>query len=759
MRIAFLGDVALIGKYDASQVGEPAVRERLCAMREILSGFDYVVANLESPLTDQTKTREKKSMPLRSPTVNVGTLEYLGVRAVSLANNHAYDYGEKGIADTLKALDEHGIARFGLGNAPLRLDLSGERVALQGFCCFTANGWHYDALSKKGKLHSLTLPALESFLSEAEANGDYPIIVPHWGEENTHYPKSEHVLMAQAILKRARCSIVGHHPHVPQGIISSENGLCAFSLGNFVFDDCFSEKNGMRVIQTEDNKRGFILALDIENGRLAGHSVIAYGDDGERIVPDEEGQAEIEKYGKTIEQTCGQAEYERKRTEEQQSARTQRLGKRDLSWLLHHLNYASVVTVLQRRKNQRAFASVVESFSDLAGDLDTGGKALYVGNFGTPHTNAAGKRVFSNACLIRACGKRDVLLIGTDPGMTGRVIPVTDGIGYTSFPQYGKGTGKKYFLWLKRRIERSASLPVAIFRYGSPGLATFDRRLSAYCKKRGIPLVVDVVDWLKADGGSIIFRTIKNFDTFLEKRIYNKKGDGLIAISSYLEKYYRKSFRNRIILPPLVGAYAEKETVNPTPQIVYAGSPFRGGERVKDPRTLKDRLDLVVSAFASLEDRGVPFHLHVIGLTKEEYLVAFPDHRDLLDRSPSILFYGRLPMKKTQEMISGMDYSVLFRDRTRATMAGFPTKVVESMSLGVPVITSDTSDLRRYITDGENGFFVDLDDGKLTDRLSEILASPPERVAEIKRRIADEKAFLTDRFTDEFKRFLEKLVP
>ena len=58
--------------------------------------------------------------------------------------------------------------------------------------------------------------------------------------------------------------------------------------------------------------------------------------------------------------------------------------------------------------------------------------------------------------------------------------------------------------------------------------------------------------------------------------------------------------------------------MNPAPQIVYAGSPFRGGERVKDPRTLKDRLDLVISAFASLEDRDVPFHLHVIGLTKEE---------------------------------------------------------------------------------------------------------------------------------------------
>lgn len=140
MRIAFLGDIAFLGKYDVTQSGENAVRDRLKEMKAVLKDFDYVIANLESPLTDRNTTMEAKSMPLKSATVNVNTLVYLGVNAVSLANNHIYDYGKRGLAETTCVLDTNKIAYFGIDEKPLDVDLHNEKISVQGFCCFTANG-------------------------------------------------------------------------------------------------------------------------------------------------------------------------------------------------------------------------------------------------------------------------------------------------------------------------------------------------------------------------------------------------------------------------------------------------------------------------------------------------------------------------------------------------------------------------------------------------------------------------------------------
>jgi len=107
MKIAFLGDIALIGKYDITKNQKAKNRLRILANK--LKGYDYVVGNLESPLTEVNRTLVCKSMHLKSSIENIELLKYLNIDAVSLANNHLYDYGRSGLEETILVLDKNNI--------------------------------------------------------------------------------------------------------------------------------------------------------------------------------------------------------------------------------------------------------------------------------------------------------------------------------------------------------------------------------------------------------------------------------------------------------------------------------------------------------------------------------------------------------------------------------------------------------------------------------------------------------------------------
>ena len=118
MKIALLGDIALIGRYDRTL--DNSVDQRIAVIKELVKNCDYVIGNLESPLTSITKTRACKGVYLRSDPTNVETLNQIGVTHVTLANNHIYDYGKKAAKETIKVLKKAGIKYVGLNNKPER---------------------------------------------------------------------------------------------------------------------------------------------------------------------------------------------------------------------------------------------------------------------------------------------------------------------------------------------------------------------------------------------------------------------------------------------------------------------------------------------------------------------------------------------------------------------------------------------------------------------------------------------------------------
>ncbi len=336
MKIAFLGDIAFLGQFDKSK--NSSAEKKLSFLKKELERFDYVVANLESPLTDRERTLVCKSMHLKAAPCNVDLLKYLNISAVSLANNHIADYGRKGLNDTIQILEKAGIGWFGIGNKSLELFIKGEKVNISGYCCYSSNGTHYGG---KTGVNLLTLDELENQLKKDEANGAFSVMAVHWGMEHTNYPAYEHIKLAHNLLEKHTAVICGHHPHIVQGIERINTSIIAYSLGNAIFDTCVSKNGRLKVELNEDNRKGIIFGVDVEKGKIIDYEVSGFyiGNTGiEKWNMNEH----ISMISEKLTQIDDAEQYEAMRMSQFQKVIESKFGKHDLKWLMSRMNYYAV---------------------------------------------------------------------------------------------------------------------------------------------------------------------------------------------------------------------------------------------------------------------------------------------------------------------------------------------------------------------------------------------------------------------------------
>ena len=124
MKLALLGDIAVF----EDGLLNTEYRENFREVSEYLANFDYVVANLEAPITDRKRTLVCKGMHLRTSSKIAELLKYLHVNAVCLSNNHTYDFGKAGIRDTQKTLESNDIAFFGVNGKTLDVNVANEKL-------------------------------------------------------------------------------------------------------------------------------------------------------------------------------------------------------------------------------------------------------------------------------------------------------------------------------------------------------------------------------------------------------------------------------------------------------------------------------------------------------------------------------------------------------------------------------------------------------------------------------------------------------
>lgn len=401
---------------------------------------------------------------------------------------------------------------------------------------------------------------------------------------------------------------------------------------------------------------------------------------------------------------------------------------------------------------------------------------LYVGNFMFPDKNAASQRVLGNANIFKDLGY-NVLLVGSDKdAMINDNIFSTkkEAYGFTSYmlpyPAGSKGwiNYKQQFFRLKKLIDdlRLTQRICAVIMYGCPSLSLWGGKVRNWSRANNISFLTDCVDWLPVNRGNFIFRTIKWLDTMYQKRYLNAKADGVIAVSKYLTDYYKNRGCNVITLPPLTDTQQPKFQYNiknvlenKKTKLIYVGTPFALDNKKNIKGRYKDRLDKIIYLLNELRKEGIEFEFNIYGLNSKEYLKSIPEHIEILeDCKYNIIFNGSVSHIEAIKKIQEADFSIFIRDNNKMTMAGFPTKFVESISCGTPVITNKTSDLDKYLVESKNGFWLTINnDQKTLKELKGILKTPKEKIQEMKRECKKSKLFDYRIYKDVVREFLNQI--
>jgi poly-gamma-glutamate synthesis protein (capsule biosynthesis protein) len=228
------------------EYGGPSV---LAKVKPFLESAHLAFINLECPISDKGTRTVGKEYTFRGRTALVEGLVSAGIDVVSLANNHVLDYGQTALRDTIRLLDEAGVAHAGAGTdssqaaAPTLLITPAGTVALLAFTEIIPGG--FEATSTRGGVNP-AVPDYKKMLSAikaAAAKTDFVVVSMHWGTEYTRRPSSGQQTLAHRAIDAGADLIIGHHPHVIQGIELYKDKLIAYSLGDFVFDH-YSRQTG-----------------------------------------------------------------------------------------------------------------------------------------------------------------------------------------------------------------------------------------------------------------------------------------------------------------------------------------------------------------------------------------------------------------------------------------------------------------------------------------------------------------------------------
>ena len=220
-------------------------------------------------------------------------------------------------------------------------------------------------------------------------------------------------------------------------------------------------------------------------------------------------------------------------------------------------------------------------------------------------------------------------------------------------------------------------------------------------KENNIQLFHDSVEWyssteFKRGEKDRAYKANQELNTEIINKNYK-----VFSISSYLEKFFSEKGIKTIRVPVIMDVQRIKHQKDMGKgekiRIIYAG---QVGE--------KDHLVEVVQAIEYLEKNNISkFQLRLIGITREQYENKFGKIKEEL-LNKSIYFMGRISREEVLNELSKAHFTVLLRpENERYAKAGFPTKVVESLSTATPVICNYTSDLNLYLRDRYNAIILD----------------------------------------------------
>lgn len=221
-------------------------------VKDIFASDDLTIVNLEGPLTT-SEERADKQFSFKGDPSYTGILTNGSVEACNLANNHSKDYGIQGYEDTIANVEAAGIKTFGYERTAI-WETNGVKVGLAGV---------YELAEGMDCQDDMTA----TIQSLKDAGADLVIVSFHWGVEKENYPDETQQTLAHAAIDQGADLVLGHHPHVLQGIEKYQGKYIVYSLGNFCFggNKNPSDKDTMIFQQTFTLENGEVVEDDAIN--------------------------------------------------------------------------------------------------------------------------------------------------------------------------------------------------------------------------------------------------------------------------------------------------------------------------------------------------------------------------------------------------------------------------------------------------------------------------------------------------------------
>ena len=343
---------------------------------------------------------------------------------------------------------------------------------------------------------------------------------------------------------------------------------------------------------------------------------------------------------------------------------------------------------------------------------------LFVGRFGLPESGAVFHRFHMIARALRDEGYQVALLPETFGGRP--EDRDKDGLyrydGFPYFPvesegdAFGKlgtrikraiGVHNPSLRWLEefwpRKIHLHAVITAFLPTACLNGVASFFRQ-------QKVPVIFDDKEWYDPSNFPNWAINPNYYDFQLLRYWLLKRIGNTLAISTLLEEFNRQRGCRVLRLPVLVDVRAvlvrAKDDHRDRTQalsVAYTGSPGRG----------KDNLWVVLEGMHLARKKGHDVRLRVVGPSREQLLSFNGVAPDVLtELGDNITFTGRVPASIARQEMAAADFTILVRPDRRYARAGFPTKVVESLCAGTPVILSPVGDVALFLQDGREAIFV-----------------------------------------------------
>ncbi len=274
IRLHAVGDIGFGGAL--REEGASEGRDPFEGLRPALAGADLLFGNLETPLVEDASRPEVREIRpgFAGAPASARWLAEGRFSLVSLANNHVMDHGVAGLRSTRRALEEAGVLAVGAGESlaearrPVILERRGARIA---FLAYAAPGRHSAGAGRAGAAPlepAIMLGDLRSIRGEVSA----VVISLHFGLVYSDYPRREEQRLARSLCEEGATVVLGHHPHVLQGLERHRQGLIAYSLGEILFDP--ASGHVVNRSASEIRRDSMILCVEIEGGSVAGYEVL-----------------------------------------------------------------------------------------------------------------------------------------------------------------------------------------------------------------------------------------------------------------------------------------------------------------------------------------------------------------------------------------------------------------------------------------------------------------------------------------------------